>query len=390
MAQPSPTPARDRALRGRRPRRQPSGRTDSIRDLEAFKYALDHAAIVAITDGEGRITYVNDKFCEISQYSREALTGQDHRIVNSGHHSSAFMREMWRAISSGQVWRGEIRNRARDGSIYWVDTTIVPLLDDQGRPHQYLAIHADITQRKRAEAQLREQESLARLGELSAMVAHEVRNPLAGLKGALQVLRARLPETGAERVVLDAMVDRLDVLNHRVNDILLFASPRHPARQPVVLGPPLAEAAASARAAVPGPPIAIDPRSGTVRAIADADLLREAFLNLFLNACQAAGADGDVEATVEHDGTTCVVRILDRGPGIPPAIRDRAFEPFVSTKTGGTGLGLPIVKRLVEQLGGAIAIGDREGGGTSVTVTLPDADRTSSRGRSAWSDATVE
>ena len=196
--------------------------------LEEIEYALDQAAIVAATDQRGIITYVNDKFCEISKYSRDELIGQDHRIINSGYHPKEFIRELWRTIAQGQVWRGEIRNRAKDGTFYWVDTTIVPFLDARGKPRQYLAIRSDITQRKAAEAKLAEQAALAQLGQLAAVVAHEVRNPLAGVRGTLQVLRSRAAADAGDRAVMDAMIARIDVLNAKVDDILRFARPRSP------------------------------------------------------------------------------------------------------------------------------------------------------------------
>jgi two-component system CheB/CheR fusion protein len=346
-------------------------RPDHIHQLADLKAALDHAAIVATTDVTGRITYVNDKFVEISGYSREELIGQDHRIINSSYHSKEFIRDLWRTIANGQVWHGELRNRAKDGRFYWVDTTIVPFLDTRGKPYQYIAIRADITARKAAEERLAQQAALARVGQMAAVVAHEVRNPLAGIKGAIQVLMSRRTADDGELPVMRDIVARIDALSDLINDLMVFARPRPPRLAVVELHGLLADAITIVRRdpAAHGVEIVIE---GTdVSVTADGELVRATLLNLLLNAAQAMAGQGQIVVGTQRDDRDAVVQIRDTGPGIPADIRDQIFEPFFTTKARGGGLGLPIARRTAELHGGSLTLECPSAGGTVVTMRLP-------------------
>ncbi|MCY4637939.1 MAG: PAS domain-containing protein [Acidobacteria bacterium] len=342
-----------------------------LKELGDVKFALDQSAIVATTDLGGAITAVNDRFCEISKYSREELLGKDHRIVNSGYHGADFFRDLWSTIAAGRIWRGEIRNRAKDGAIYWVDTTIVPFLDAQGRPYQYMAIRYEVTERKAAEARLRQRETLARLGQMSAMVAHEVKNPLAGISGALQVVGSRLPAESRDRKILDDIEDRITALNRMLQDLLTFASPREPVPAPIALGAVIGAAAAAIRSDPAMAGIRVEIHGEDVAAPLDREQMHIVFLNVLLNAAQAMGLRGDIAVRIGTGPGECEVTVADRGPGIAPALREKVFQPFFSSKSRGAGLGLPTARRIVEAHGGSLTARSRDGGGAVLTVTLP-------------------
>ncbi|MEO6324127.1 MAG: ATP-binding protein [Thermoanaerobaculia bacterium] len=346
--------------------------THAVRELSDIKYALDQSTIVARTDHRGIINFVNDKFCEISKYSREELLAQDHRILNSGYHSKEFMHELWTTIARGKVWRGDIRNRAKDGSIYWVDTTIVPFLNDQGKPYQYLAIRADITQRKRQEEELRIGESLARLGQMAAVVAHEVRNPLAGIGGVVDIVRSRLPE-GPDREIMGEVLDRLKALNELLEELLVFARPARPQVERIEILDHLKHIAVQLRRDPSLERVAVSLQGHEVELSGDSEQLRRLFLNLMLNGAQAMGGMGSLEVTVQRSGVVCEIAIADHGPGISADLREKIFEPFYTTKNRGTGLGLAVAARIVRDHRGQIRVDETPGGGATVRVTLPAA-----------------
>ena len=239
-------------------------------------------------------------------------------------------------------------------------------------------LRQDIAERKRAEEglrvadeQLREQAALVRLGEMAAVVAHEVKNPLAGIRGTIQVIASRLPQGMKEVAIIGDVIARIDALDELMKDLLLFARPPQMHPGPV----DLVALAKETTELVSQDPAARDVRfevdGSAPLVVGDAKLLKIVFLNLMVNATHALRNNGTIRASVTATDRTCQIAIADSGPGIPPEIRDRIFIPFFTTKTRGTGLGLSTAKRLVDAHHGRIIVDCPEGGGTVVAVELP-------------------
>ena len=366
----------------------------SLKELADIKFALDQSTIVAITDQRGIINYVNDEFCRISKYSREELLGQDHRMINSHYHSKEFIRELWTTIAAGQVWKGELRNRAKDDSIYWVDTTIVPFLNSDGKPYQYVAIRHDITQRKAAEEQVLQQAAelqraaqLSFVGELAAGLAHEIKNPLAGIQGAVDILIRRRDKNDPEREALEGMRHEVERIDNTVRALLNRARPRLKSVRLASLAEVIGRAVNLARgqvatAAADGRFISIDfePPTDPVMISVDPAQIEDAVLNLIINAIESTDNNGKVKILVarsvndeaeENDGAEAVIEISDNGRGISEEDLTRIFSPFFTTRSGGTGLGLPAVRRIVRAHGGRIDVTSSPGEGSTFTIHLP-------------------
>ncbi|HEY7513766.1 MAG TPA: ATP-binding protein, partial [Vicinamibacteria bacterium] len=265
--------------------------------------------------------------------------------------------------------------RARDGflELHWA-----PLRDDRGEVVGSVAVVLDVTRRRKAEverqrseSELRSKESLARLGEMAAVVAHEVRNPLAGIKGAIQVIGGRLPSESPLRPVVAEIVGRIDALAEVTEELLLFSRPRPPRFEAVELLPLLLEAGRLLRAdhRFSGIRVEVEGKPVTVRG--DPALLRQVFQNLLLNAAQALDGGGTVRVRAAPGNGSALVSVRDDGPGVPVSLRERVFDPFVTTRHRGTGLGLALVKRVVEAHAGEVVLSCPPDGGTVLTVRLP-------------------
>jgi PAS domain S-box-containing protein len=363
---------------------------DSLKEIADIKFALDQSTIVAITDQRGIINYVNDEFCRISKYSQEELLGQDHRIINSGYHSKEFIRNLWTTIASGKVWKGELRNRAKDGSIYWVDTTIVPFLDGDGKPYQYVAIRHDITQLKLAEEQIRQQTielqraaHLSFTGELAAGLAHEIKNPLAGIQGAVDILIRRRDANDPEREALEGVRHQVQRIDNTVRALLDRARPRNLKLMRASLTDLMNATVDLARAqlgARGGDRVRIEfvPPAEDIFTVIDSAQIEDAVLNLMINAMEAVEEDGEVTLRIyriapedQEAAEMAVIEVSDNGRGIEAQDLTNIFSPFFTTSKGGTGLGLPAVRRIARVHGGSVDVKSIVGEGSIFAIRLP-------------------
>jgi two-component system sensor histidine kinase/response regulator len=379
-------------------------REESRRALDNQKFALDQHAIVSITDLEGRITYANDRFCQITGYSREELLGRNHRIINSGTQSRAFFQQLWQTIAAGQVWHGEICNRNCAGGLYWVNATIVPLLGDDGRPAQYIAIRTEITARVLAERKLGElnadlesvigrrtqaleeatllasQANRAKSEFLSNM-SHEMRTPMNSILG-MAFLALRASPSPQVRQYLTHISDSGRYLLELISSILDFSKIESGKLELEAVDfslPAVARAAAALMeesASQKSLVLRVDIDPALERPLRGDPLrLRQVLLNYLGNAVKFSPR-GEIRLyarAVQRDDAGVVMRLEVRDPGIGMSADEleRVFQPFhqadssTSRRFGGTGLGLAICRKIADAMRGQVGADSVPGQGST-------------------------
>ena len=366
--------------------------SETLSELEFQKYALDQHAIVSMADPDGKIIYANNKFSELSQYSAEESIGQDHRFLNSGYHSYEYFMEMWKAIGCGKIWHGEVKNRRKDGIHYWVESTIVPFMNDQGHPVRYISISTEITARKENEEKLRQAKNVAEQankvkGQFLANMSHEIRTPMNGIIGMTE-LALGTELNHEQREYLSLVKSSASELMHIIDDILDFSKIESGKMNIEIvefsLGQLLCDTIKSfaVRAHQKNLTLLLNVASDVPhRMLGDPGRLRQVIVNLVGNAIKFTEY-GEIEVAVQRldnvreKHANLRFNVRDTGIGIPRDKFKTIFKSFsqadstTTRKYGGTGLGLTISTQLIRLMGGKIGLESKLGKGSSFHFIL--------------------
>ena len=342
---------------------------------------------IVITDASGTILDVNPAFAKTSGYTREEAVGHNPRILQSGEHGANFYRQMWATLLAGQVWRGRLTNKRKDGRLYEEDATISPMFDAAGEIVAFVGVKRDVTGQERMAAQMRRAQRMESIGSIASGVAHDLNNALTPILMIVELLRLEFPDRASDDLdVIQAGAKRGADL---VKQLLNFARGAEGERLPIRLKPLCTELGRLIHSTFPkNIDLRVDCPAGLPEVLGDATQLHQVFLNLLVNARDAMPDGGTVSiearptelrATDETDffdllpGPYVVVRVTDPGTGIPQETLDRIFDPFFTTKEleAGTGLGLSTSLGIVKGHGGSIRVYSAPGQGSTFAVYLP-------------------
>ena len=346
-----------------------------LRSSEARWRSIVESAVdgIIVIDVLGRIEAFNPAAERLFGYGEANVIGQNVKMLMPQPYRDEHDAYIARYLATGDqriigIGR-EVAGQRRDGSTFPLHLSVGEIT--VGGEKKFTGILHDLSERAAMEARLREQATLARLGEMAAVIAHEVKNPLAGIRGAIQVIGARMAGEPRDAAMLKEIVARIDALNNLMKDLLVFARPPSPRPRPVDLVPLVSTTAdlltkdpalRDLRIEVEGsaPPISVD-----------GEMLRIVLQNLLVNSAHAMRGRGPIRVGITVLDTTCQIAVADAGPGIAPEIREKIFNAFFTTKARGSGLGLPTAKRLIEAHHGRIEVDCPPSGGTVVTIQLP-------------------
>lgn len=332
---------------------------------------------ILVIDTHGIVQLANPAVERLFGYTADEVIGRNVSVLMPSPDRERHDGYLARYLATGEP---HIIGIGREVTGLRKDGTTIPLSlavseTDLDGIHTFTGILHDLTKVKKAEADLHARSELVRIGQMASAVAHEVRNPLAGIRGVLEVLQSRASTRADEAAILSDLITRLDVLNHFVEDLLIFSRPKEPELTPTAMMPFVQHLLDLVRHDPQFTDIVIDVAGPDLVVDLDTELMERAILNVVQNAAQAIAGAGRIHIALTREDDRCRLSIADTGPGIPQAIRERLFDPFFTTRHGGTGLGLAITRRAIDQHRGSIEIDSTPGQGTTVTIVLPGTPR---------------